>query len=38
MGENKEILFVSGENIDMVKSLPKMEKLKEQGRSFDSYG
>lgn len=32
MGENKEILFVSGENIDMVKSLPKMEKLKEQGR------
>lgn len=32
MGEHKEILFVSGENIDMVKSLPKMEKLKEQGR------
>lgn len=32
MGENKEILFVSGENIDMVKALPKMEKLKEQGR------
>lgn len=32
MGENKEILFVSGENIDMIKSLPKMEKLKEQGR------
>lgn len=32
MGEHKEILFVSGENLDMVKSLPKMEKLKEQGR------
>lgn len=32
MGENKEILFVSGENIDMVKALPKMEKLKEQGK------
>ncbi|MDO4690069.1 MAG: molecular chaperone HtpG [Fusobacterium sp.] len=32
MGENKEILFVSGESLDMVKSLPKMEKLKEQGR------
>lgn len=32
MGEHKEILFVSGESLDMVKSLPKMEKLKEQGR------
>lgn len=32
MGEHKEILFVSAENLDTVKSLPKMEKLKEQGR------
>ena len=32
MGENKEILYVPTENIDTVKSLPKMEKLKEQGR------
>ena len=32
MGENKEILYVPAESIDAVKSLPKMEKLKEQGR------
>ncbi|MFA1755193.1 molecular chaperone HtpG [Fusobacterium animalis] len=32
MGDNKEILYVPAENIDVVKSLPKMEKLKEQGR------
>lgn len=32
MGENKEILYVPAENIDAVKNLPKMEKLKEQGR------
>ena len=32
MGENKKILYVPTENIDTVKSLPKMEKLKEQGR------
>ena len=32
MGENKEILYVPAENIEAVKALPKMEKLKEQGR------
>lgn len=32
MGENKEILYVPAENIETVKALPKMEKLKEQGR------
>ena len=32
MGGNKEILYVPAESIDAVKSLPKMEKLKEQGR------
>ena len=32
MGENKEILYVPAESIDAVKALPKMEKLKEQGR------
>jgi len=32
MGDNKEILYVPAESIDTVKSLPKMEKLKEQGR------
>ncbi len=32
MGEHKEILFVSTENLETVKFLPKMEKLKEQGR------
>ena len=32
MGDNKEILYVPAESIDAVKSLPKMEKLKEQGR------
>ena len=32
MGDNKEILYVPAESIDVVKSLPKMEKLKEQGR------
>ena len=32
MGDNKEILYVPTESIDAVKSLPKMEKLKEQGR------
>ena len=32
MGESKEILYVPAESIDVVKALPKMEKLKEQGR------
>lgn len=32
MGESKEILYVPAESIDAVKALPKMEKLKEQGR------
>ncbi|EFE87408.1 molecular chaperone HtpG [Fusobacterium periodonticum] len=32
MGENKEILYVPAESIEAVKALPKMEKLKEQGR------
>lgn len=32
MGENKEILFVSAENLETAQFLPKMEKLKEQGR------
>ena len=32
MGEYKEILYVPAESIDAVKALPKMEKLKEQGR------
>ena len=32
MGETKEILYVPAESIDAVKALPKMEKLKEQGR------
>ena len=32
MGESKEILYVPAESIDAVKTLPKMEKLKEQGR------
>ena len=32
MGDNKEILYVPAESIDAVKSLPKTEKLKEQGR------
>ena len=32
MGDNKEILYVPAESIDAVKSLPKMEKLKDQGR------
>ncbi|WP_294729304.1 molecular chaperone HtpG [uncultured Fusobacterium sp.] len=32
MGDNKEILYVPAESIDTVKSLPKMEKLKEQGK------
>ena len=32
MRDNKEILYVPAESIDAVKSLPKMEKLKEQGR------
>ena len=32
MEENKEILYVPAESIDAVKALPKMEKLKEQGR------
>ncbi|CAN2327044.1 molecular chaperone HtpG [Fusobacterium sp. oral taxon C10] len=32
MGDNKEILYVPAESIDAVKSLPKMEKLQEQGR------
>ena len=32
MGETKEILYVPAESIDVVKALPKMEKLKEQGR------
>ena len=29
--EQKEILYVSGENIDVLKSLPKMKVLKEKG-------
>ena len=32
MGETKEILYIPAESIDAVKALPKMEKLKEQGR------
>ena len=32
MGDNKEILYIPAESIDAVKSLPKMEKLQEQGR------
>ena len=32
MEETKEILYVPAESIDAVKALPKMEKLKEQGR------
>ena len=32
MGENKEILYVPAESIEAAKYLPKMEKLKEQGR------
>lgn len=32
MGESKKILYVPAESIDAVKALPKMEKLKEQGR------
>ena len=32
MGESKEILYVPAESIDAVKALPKMEKIKEQGR------
>lgn len=32
MGDNKEILYVPAENLEAVKALPKMEKLKEQGR------
>jgi len=32
MGDNKEILYVPTESIEAVKYLPKMEKLKEQGR------
>ena len=32
IGENKEILYVPAESIDAVKYLPKMEKLKEEGR------
>ena len=32
MGDNKEILYVPAESVDAVKYLPKMEKLKEQGR------
>ena len=32
VGETKEILYVPAESIDAVKALPKMEKLKEQGR------
>ena len=32
MGESNEILYVPAESIDAVKALPKMEKLKEQGR------
>ena len=32
MGDNKEILYVPTESIDAVKYLPKIEKLKEEGR------
>ena len=32
IGENKEILYVPAESIEAAKYLPKMEKLKEQGR------
>ena len=32
MGDNKEILYVPAESVDAAKYLPKMEKLKEQGR------
>ena len=32
MGDNKEILYVPTESIEAVKYLPKMEKLKEEGR------
>ena len=32
MGDNKEILYVPAESVDVAKYLPKMEKLKEQGR------
>ncbi len=32
MGENKEILFISAENLETVQFLPKIKKLKEQGR------
>lgn len=32
MGENKEILYISGENSEVINALPKMEILKKQGR------
>lgn len=32
MGETKEILYVAGEDLATMKSLPKMEALKEQGK------
>lgn len=32
MGEAKEILYVAGEDLTAIKSLPKMEVLKEQGK------
>ena len=32
MGDSKEILYVPTESVDAAKYLPKMEKLKEQGR------
>ena len=32
MGDSKEILYVPAESVDAAKYLPKMEKLKEQGR------
>jgi len=32
MGEAKEILYVAGEDLAMMKSLPKMEALREQGK------
>lgn len=32
MGEAKEILYVAGEDLATMKSLPKMEALKEQGK------
>lgn len=32
MGEEKEILYVTGDDLSTIKSLPKMEALKEKGR------